>query len=439
MDYNSFTVEELKLECKKKGITGYSKLRKEEIINLVISHDNLPENTFYIDPKTWGENVIQCMNKRKKWKYLMGEKKGDYYYPDRIIKEGKWNLFWKPTPFSYISPSVKIPIYYLPKADNSIIQVINHFPNLQAIGEKIELANFINNHREEFKNIFPKTYIIKNISDRPIYKKILKSKNKYWIVKPDKEYGGIGVTFFDDPKKAVNFIDTNITKGLTLEDYRKGNIKNIKKEGWIIQKYVENPLLYKGRKFDIRVHILIRDSGEIYFCKYGYIRISSVPYKLEATGSDKSKALIHVTNQALQTTFEDFGTQEEGNTLLLEDFMKYLQEIFGKKEGKNLYNKLINDWKSISKFLLEKTWKEISKKSKEIPNRRYYELIGFDYMVDENFNTWLIEANTNPALNDKTSWGLEISPKILDETLHICVDSIFNKNYKEKLEWFELI
>jgi hypothetical protein len=439
MDYDTFTVEELKLECKKKDISGYSKLRKEEIINLILSHDNLPENTFYIDPKTWGENVIQCMNKRKKWKYLMGEKKGSYYYPDKIIKEGVWNLYWKPTPFAYISPSVKIPIYYLPKVDNSILQIINHFPNIQAIDEKIELTKCIRKFKKEFINIYPRTYIIRNIFDRHLYKEILQSKNKYWIVKPDKEYGGLGITFFDNSQKAIDFVNVNITKGLTVKDYRKdeANMRKIKKEGWIIQKYIENPLLYKGRKFDVRIHILIRDSGEIYFCKYGYIRISSLPYTLENTGEDK--ALVHITNQALQSNFENFGTQEEGNTLLLEDYMKYLQVMFGKKKGKDIYEKMIQDWKNISKLVLEKSWEDINKKSKIIPNRRYYELLGFDYMVDENFNTWLIEANTNPALNDKTSWGKEISPKVLDETLHICVDSIFNKKYKEKLEWFELI
>ena len=37
---------------------------------------------------------------------------------------------------------------------------------------------------------------------------------------------------------------------------------------------------------------------------------------------------------------------------------------------------------------------------KDRPNS--YEIFGIDYMIDENFNTWLIEINKNPALEYST-------------------------------------
>jgi len=39
---------------------------------------------------------------------------------------------------------------------------------------------------------------------------------------------------------------------------------------WVVQKYVEKPLLYNGRKFDIRVWAL-KTLDKIYFYKEGYI------------------------------------------------------------------------------------------------------------------------------------------------------------------------
>jgi hypothetical protein len=47
---------------------------------------------------------------------------------------------------------------------------------------------------------------------------------------------------------------------------------------YIVQKYIENPLLYKNRKFDIRHYMLItRLYGKmrVYFFGEGYIRTSS--------------------------------------------------------------------------------------------------------------------------------------------------------------------
>ena len=41
---------------------------------------------------------------------------------------------------------------------------------------------------------------------------------------------------------------------------------------WVIQKYIEKPMLYQGRKFDIRVWFVVTDSIEIFFYNDGYVR-----------------------------------------------------------------------------------------------------------------------------------------------------------------------
>jgi len=43
---------------------------------------------------------------------------------------------------------------------------------------------------------------------------------------------------------------------------------------FVIQKYIEKPLLIKDRKFDIRVWVLLTFKGEAYFFEEGYIRTS---------------------------------------------------------------------------------------------------------------------------------------------------------------------
>ena len=55
------------------------------------------------------------------------------------------------------------------------------------------------------------------------------------------------------------------------------NFLNRKKNNreWIMQKYIERPLLYKERKFDIRIWVLVTSKLEIYMFKRGYVRTSS--------------------------------------------------------------------------------------------------------------------------------------------------------------------
>lgn len=43
---------------------------------------------------------------------------------------------------------------------------------------------------------------------------------------------------------------------------------------FIVQKYIESPLLINGRKFDIRVWVLVTHNLECFFFKEGYIRTS---------------------------------------------------------------------------------------------------------------------------------------------------------------------
>ena len=54
---------------------------------------------------------------------------------------------------------------------------------------------------------------------------------------------------------------------------------------------MERPLLYKTRKFDIRVWSLVTDDFRIYFYKEGYLRTSSAEYDTSA-----KKSTVHLTN-----------------------------------------------------------------------------------------------------------------------------------------------
>ena len=74
-------------------------------------------------------------------------------------------------------------------------------------------------------------------------------------------------------------------------------------------------MLYKGRKFDIRVWAAVTDDYRIYIYKEGYLRTSSNDYDLKATD-----AFVHLTNQCLQVNAKEYGTHEIGNCLTFDQF-----------------------------------------------------------------------------------------------------------------------
>lgn len=90
----------------------------------------------------------------------------------------------------------------------------------------------------------------------------ISSKGEIWIVKPGE--------------------DTNRGTGITVQAGREGIVGAVRElaacgKSALVQEYIE-PLLYKGRKFDIRSYALVTSyCGELraYWYKEGYLRTCS--------------------------------------------------------------------------------------------------------------------------------------------------------------------
>jgi len=103
---------------------------------------------------------------------------------------------------------------------------------------------------------------------------------------------------------------SNRGQGITctnkIEDVRKrvNKCREQSKErkcSLIVQLYIANPLLYYGRKFDIRVYMMMTiNNGKIkgYWYQEGYVRTSSFLWNI----NDIEDKYIHLTNDAIQKT-----------------------------------------------------------------------------------------------------------------------------------------
>ena len=68
-----------------------------------------------------------------------------------------------------------------------------------------------------------------------------------------------------------------------------------------------------------------------------------------------------------------------------------------------------------------------------------FEIFGYDFMIDEDFKVYLIEANTNPCLEICSPLLARIIPELLDNSFRIAVDPLyqpiqFMANLKSEVE-----
>ena len=208
---------------------------------------------------------------------------------------------------------------------------------------------------------------------------------------------------------SINSINSN-NNNINNYNYRSNMI--------ILQKYIENPLLYFGRKFDIRIWVLLTHELKIYVFEEGHLKCCSVNYELHSNDT-----FCHLTNYSFQKYNANFGKYELGNEASFIDLQKNIDINYNKKV--NFKNDIFPKIVDIIKLSFE------SVKYKINPlNRKYtFEIFGFDFMLDYEFNPFLIEVNTNPGLEESSPLIKMLVPRMIDDALRLTVDKLFETEY----------
>ena len=111
--------------------------------------------------------------------------------------------------------------------------------------------------------------------------------------------------------------------------------------------------------------------------------------------------------------------------------------MYHKKENLNVYDDFI---KAIKDIVID-----VYLASKDILNKNNrthcFEMVGFDFMIDEDFRVWLIECNTNPYIGIVNEFIADLLPRMISEMFDIVLDTVYAPKHKYKLpeKNFELI
>ncbi|XP_075213615.1 polyglutamylase complex subunit TTLL1-like [Lycorma delicatula] len=290
-------------------------------------------------------------------------------------------------------------------------QIINHFPNHYELTRKDALARNIRRYRkdlEKAQNIFavkyqdgryvyldfmPDTFILP--ADYTLFvEEFRKNPMCKWIMKPCGRSRGVGIFLVDRLSQIRNWRDVHHP----LNSF----------DSYVISKYIENPLLIGGKKFDLRLYVLVTSFVplKVYLFKHGFCRFCTEKYDTSVHQLDNM--FIHLTNVSIQKQGREYNKQHGGkwNT---QNLRLYLEGVLGWSETKLLFDRI--------------TWlivHSLKAAAQQITNDRHcFECYGYDIIIDNSYKPWLIEVNAAPSLTSTTTNDRILKRKLINQILDI--------------------
>ena len=230
-----------------------------------------------------------------------------------------------------------------------------------------------------------------------------------WIVKPGNLSRGRGI-------HCVNKLNTVVTQ--------------CKENNYIIiQKYIENPLIILNRKFDIRQWVLVTNINPLtlWMWEQPYLRFGAEDYKL----TDINNLYSHLTNNSIAKYSEHFKeTKIEGNMWEVPSFIEHMQSVYNKGD---IWNDLHEKMKKIVISSFDSARHEMKQRENS------FELFGYDFMIDEQFNVILIEVNSSPALDYSTNVTKKLVKLMIKDLIQVVIDNRDKLSQTKKIgEWTKI-
>lgn len=327
----------------------------------------------------------------------------------------KWSLLWSAQPKPEILRSFHA------------YQRTNHFPASWHLGRKDLLWRHVSRMHRKYGleyELMPQTFVLPDEQNSWVASREAAPK-AVWIFKPTCSSCGRGIRL--------------LTKDSKLP----------KKPG-VMQRYVTNPLLIKGFKFDMRIYVLVTsfDPLKVYIFDELLVRLATT--KFSAGNKRLSERTMHLTNYSvnkhnaayvkntdqaspqkedpmrtsLYADAEDESPRrfrvgrESGEDSEEEDEAQPSEDVPSKWSLADLKEYFQNNqWDFDSTFarindLVVKTLLSVEPAIVQLLHRgngpeqlgcqSCFELFGFDVLLDQDFKPWLLEVNVSPSLSSSS-------------------------------------
>lgn len=185
----------------------------------------------------------------------------------------------------------------------------------------------------------------------------------------------------------------------------------------IVMKYVEDPLLYpvydttsrkfRGHKFDIRWWVLLRSVKPLkaYLFSSFYGRLCSKPYSMEDFGDSS----VHLSNYSVNKA--NFRSSKGRSSSVLSS--QVLKDYISKVKGVDWDLLVLPKVEKIVRSTLEACCPKMKHRN------RGFDIYGFDFLLDNQLNPWLLEANLSPACSERTAFLTKMLDGMTAHLFHI--------------------
>ena len=191
-------------------------------------------------------------------------------------------------------------------------------------------------------------------------------------------------------------------------------------KNFLITKYLNNPHIIKGVKYDLRFHGLITGIKplKIYLYNEGLVRFATEKYDYYNQDNKYSfltNLYVNIKNKKRFIYPQNNSNIEDSNLWNLKVFQNYLLKI-----GIN-YNTIYDKVKDIFIKMIFSVRKKLIKTidNYKLSNSNFYHLIGFDIILDENLKPYLLEANRYTGLRDDNDAEKNFTFNLIIDTINL--------------------
>ena len=245
--------------------------------------------------------------------------------------------------------------------------------------------------------MIPESFVLPDEYESAI-RAVAADPDQYWIAKPSSAARGMGIIFLNSPEKVP-----------------------ASSESYALSRYIDNPYLINGYKFDLRVYVVLTSINplRIYVYEEGLCRFATVKYKRMSECRDEKARYTHLTNYSVNKKNANFienkdaAEDDEGSKWSLNALWKHFRTagIDPKEVKKKMDDVIIKTFIS-GEAKMNEAFQKIVKHQTNC-----FQIFGFDLLIDDALKVWLLEVNLSSSLCCDTPLDQKIKGNLVADTL----------------------